>query len=89
MVTSNFKATLISLQGGSFTPKNHKPHQPRFEVKNEFITSGSDSDLLVLSSLVQPTNPFLEFSTMLVDNGATKCCIDNSFESTHKLTMHR
>jgi hypothetical protein len=49
MVTSNVKAALASLQGKCYTPKTYKPHQPRFEVKKEFMTSASNSDLVVLS----------------------------------------
>lgn len=40
----------------------------------------------MLSPLIQ-SNPFLKFTTML-DSGATKCFIDDSFVSTHKLTTH-
>ena len=82
MVTSNFKATLASLQGKSYTPKNYKPHQPRFEIQKEFITSASDSDLLILNPFIQ-SNPFIKFSLM-VDSGATKSFMDEAFVSPPK-----
>lgn len=85
MITFNHEATLSSLQGKSHSLKNYKPHQPRFEVQKEFITTNaSDSDLLKLSPFIQ-SSPFLKFTTMS-DSGATKYFIDDSFVSTHKLT---
>jgi hypothetical protein len=45
MVTSNLKAMLSSIQGKSHTPKNYKPHQPRFEVRKEYVSTANDSDL--------------------------------------------
>ena len=86
MTTSNVKAMLSSLQGKAHTPKNYKPHQSRFEVNKEFITPISDFDLLILYPFIQ-SKPFLKFSTML-GSGATKCFIDDSFVSTHKLPTH-
>ena len=74
------------MQGKCHTPKNYKPHELRFEIQKEFITSASDSDLLILNPFIQ-SNPFIKFSLM-VDSGATKSFIDEAFVSTHKLTTH-
>ena len=68
MTTTNVKAMLSSIQGKAHTPKNYKPHQPRFEVSKEYISTTSDSDLLVLTPFIQ-SNVFLKFTTML-DSGA-------------------
>ena len=87
MTTENVKAILSSIQGKAHNPNNYKPHQPRLEVSKEYnISSTSDSDLLILTPFIQ-SNVFLKFTTIL-DSGVTKCFIDDSFVSTHKLPTH-
>ncbi len=83
MITSNIKSMLSSMQGKAHAHKNYKPHQPRFQVSKEYISSTSDSDLLVLTPCIQ-SNVFLKFTTML-DSGATKCFIDDSFVSIYRV----
>ncbi len=87
MITANIKYMLSSMQGKAHTPKHYKPHQPRFKVSKEYISTTSDSDLLVLTPFIQ-SNVFLKFTTTL-DSGATTCFIDDSFVSTHKLPTHQ
>ena len=86
MITAKLKIALASL-GGKYNPKNYKPHQPRFEVDKEYISTVNDADLLVLNPIIQ-SHPLLKFTTML-DNGATKWFIDDSFVSAHKLPTHQ
>jgi hypothetical protein len=80
MIIANIKTMLSCIQGKAHNPQNYKPHQPRFEVSKEYISTTCDSDLLVLTPFIQ-SNVFLKFTTML-DSGATKCFIDDSFVST-------
>jgi hypothetical protein len=77
MITTKLKTALASLGNKRNKPKNYKPHQPRFEVSKEYISTVNDSDLLILNPTIQP-HSLLKFTTML-DSGATKCFIDDIF----------
>ena len=74
----------VTEQPEVINPKVYKPHQPRFETEKAYVSTASDNDLLMLYPKLKDKSN-IKFSLML-DSGASKCFIDDSYVRNNKLT---